>query len=250
MSHANLVLAYHGCDITLRDDLVSGRTHIKPSSNAYDWLGSGIYLYEADSARAMEHASTVAQHPERLLARNPIATSAVVGVVLDVAVWLDMSTQFALKEFQTAAETCRAGFEAVGKPAPANVAAFDGDEDFLRRAFDKAAFDVLHGMRADALQKAMENNDASRVAQLQPYQAVRSPFMQGQRLANNSGFFAKNHTQIALREIACIRGYFIPAGHPQFLNQKQREEASEKLETLKKAVTAAKRRIHPSGSSR
>jgi hypothetical protein len=37
-----LVIAHHGCDITLRDDLVSGRvSHLEHSKNKYDWLGSG-----------------------------------------------------------------------------------------------------------------------------------------------------------------------------------------------------------------
>lgn len=61
MSHRNLVLAYHGCDITVRDDLVSGRIKLKHSTNRYDWLGSGIYLYESDLERALAHAKALHQ---------------------------------------------------------------------------------------------------------------------------------------------------------------------------------------------
>lgn len=246
MSHANLVLAYHGCDITLRDDLVAGRTKIKPSKNGYDWLGTGIYLYEADPVRAMEHATMVVRYPERLLAKTPIATPAVVGVVLDVAVWLDMSTQRALNEFGAAAATCRAGFERAGTQAPTNRAAFEGDQDLLHRAFDKAAFDILHELRAKALEAAIVSGETATIAELLPYQAVRSAFTQGQRLAEGSGFYGKNHTQIAVLDEKCIRGYFIPAGHQQLLSNEDRSAANQRLEEVKVKARTLKRRVRVS----
>jgi hypothetical protein len=41
------IVAYHGCDRAVRDDLLSaGRSAIsvKDSKNPYDWLGTGAYF--------------------------------------------------------------------------------------------------------------------------------------------------------------------------------------------------------------
>ncbi|MDB5769662.1 MAG: hypothetical protein JWM42_36 [Burkholderia sp.] len=50
MRAGHFILAYHGCDVTLRDDLVSGRiSHLDHSDNKYDWLGPGAYFFENEN---------------------------------------------------------------------------------------------------------------------------------------------------------------------------------------------------------
>ncbi len=233
MSHSNLVLAYHGCDITLRDELLAGLTHLKASKNAYDWLGTGIYFYEADPDRALEHATTVRDHPERFLAASAIASPAVIGVALDVSRWLDMSTHTALHEFKAASKTCQEGFGAKNQPVPQNGPAFEGDKDNLYRPFDNAIFTTLHGLRAQECAKAIRQQRFDDAAELRPYQAVRSAFSQGQKIADHSEFKTKNHTQIALIDNGCIRGYFIPVGHPSMQDPHSREASLNQLQLAK-----------------
>jgi hypothetical protein len=49
MNSPSMVIAYHGCDITVRDDLVTGRIpRLDHSANKYDWLGRGAYFFEGD----------------------------------------------------------------------------------------------------------------------------------------------------------------------------------------------------------
>jgi hypothetical protein len=48
VNDGHLLVAYHGCDITVRDSLVTGRIVIRDIRNEYDWLGSGSYFYEGD----------------------------------------------------------------------------------------------------------------------------------------------------------------------------------------------------------
>jgi len=43
-----------------------------------------------------------------------------------------------------------------------------------------------------------------------PYDTVRSPFQEGTPLYTGAGFQTKNHIQIAVRNLACIKGYFRP----------------------------------------
>ncbi len=67
MSIANTVIAYHGCDVTVRDDLVSGRLHrLDHSNNDYDWLGPGAYFFEGDVERAFFFARASHDNPEKL----------------------------------------------------------------------------------------------------------------------------------------------------------------------------------------
>jgi len=233
VSHSNLILAYHGCDITVRDDLIARRTHLKTSINVYDWLGPGIYFYEADPDRALEHARTVHDHPELLLATSAIATPAVIGVVLQVSRWLDMSTHAALQEFGEAAETSYQGYLAKDEPIPQNEPAYQGDEDNLRRPFDNASFTTLHGLREKAYAKSISEQRYADASELRPYQAVRSAFSQGKKIAGQSEFKTKNHTQIALRDGSCIKGYFIPVGHPPMQDGTSREASLKLLEQAK-----------------
>ena len=49
------ILGYHGCDRRAGERLLAG-TAFKPSNNDYDWLGPGIYFWEANPLRGLEFA--------------------------------------------------------------------------------------------------------------------------------------------------------------------------------------------------
>lgn len=48
----NLVITFHGCDESVRDRVICGGERLLPSTNDYDWLGSGIYFWEQNYERA------------------------------------------------------------------------------------------------------------------------------------------------------------------------------------------------------
>jgi len=102
MSHGHLQIGYHGCDIAVRDGLISGQLNPKPSNNQYDWLGSGFYLFEADQERALAFAETAASEPLRRLTARPIASPAVVGCIFSIQRCLDMTTSTGRREFENA----------------------------------------------------------------------------------------------------------------------------------------------------
>ena len=39
---SNLVIGFHGCDKSVVDAVVAGKTDLLSSTNDYDWLGNGI----------------------------------------------------------------------------------------------------------------------------------------------------------------------------------------------------------------
>ena len=49
------VLGYHGCDLSIGEKLLGG-TPFKASQNDYDWLGPGIYFWEANPIRGLDYA--------------------------------------------------------------------------------------------------------------------------------------------------------------------------------------------------
>jgi len=41
-----LLIAFHGCEEAIRNDIVAGNTMLKASENGHDWLGVGAYFWE------------------------------------------------------------------------------------------------------------------------------------------------------------------------------------------------------------
>jgi hypothetical protein len=214
------LIVYHGCDVTTRDNLVSGRLkHLDHSNNQYDWLGPGAYFFESDVERALLFAQASQQNPDKRYTAKPIATPAVLGAILQVQSWLDMTTQAGIKDFSSAYQVFAAGRSAEGKPIPTNSRASDTDADVIYRALDNAVFTWLHNARA------------SQDPPLPPFQAVRAAFHQGEKVAPTSGFHANTHIQISLLDNDCVVAWFLPTG-AELLSEHQFTEAKARLDAL------------------
>jgi len=182
------VLGYHGCDQTVADDVLAGLV-MKPSSNDYDWLGEGIYFWEANPRRGLEWAK------ERSASgKSSITTPAVVGAVIDLGLCLDLTTSDAIEWVKAAHSALEKIYTAAGNPMPKN------SKDGLRRNLDCAVLNVLHEIRQDTAKE--------------PIQTVRGVFIEGKPIYSNSDFFEKTHIQIAVRDAECIKGIFrVPESH-------------------------------------
>lgn len=190
MAAPGLVVAYHGCDVTTCERLLAGKTRLRPSGNHYDWLGDGVYFFEGDWLRAYRFASMVRDRRSANLTTQRIHAPAVVGAILRVSHWLDMSTQKGIAEFERA----YASLLAEGAPLEENRRARDDDADFMLRSLDRQVFNELHRRREHAGMPA--------------YDAVRGPFVEGEPVVRASGIRSDTHLQIALRNDACVLGYF------------------------------------------
>jgi len=51
-SRPGLLIGFHGCDESVRDDIFSGRKNMGSSKNDYDWLGKVYYFWENNYERA------------------------------------------------------------------------------------------------------------------------------------------------------------------------------------------------------
>ena len=89
------VLGYHGCDRRVGEAVLTGKGHLKRSGNDYDWLGSGIYLWENNAERAMQWAKLAKENPE--ITRARIHKPFVVVAIIDPGNCFDPSKRRALE---------------------------------------------------------------------------------------------------------------------------------------------------------
>jgi hypothetical protein len=166
------LLLHHGCDRSLAELVLEGKTSPIPSENRYDWLGPGIYFWVDSPSRAMTWAREK-QHkkPEEM------AEPYVLG---------------ALDELRVAYEKVKLVVESQGGKLPSNGAKENGI--YLYRPLDCLVIKMVHKLREES--------------GLEAYDSVYGIFVEGQDLFPGSGFKAKSHAQIAIRNPECIAGYF------------------------------------------
>jgi hypothetical protein len=150
---AAFVLGYHGCDRAIGESLLSGAS-FAPSQNDYDWLGPGIYFWEANPLRGLEFAKEVK-------GRRGIKDPFVVGAVIDCGFCLDLLSSTGVDAVATAYDNYRPTSEAAGTPMPENSLG----SDLLKRKLDCAVIKHLHGLRI--------------AAKLDSYDTVRGAFREG-----------------------------------------------------------------------
>jgi hypothetical protein len=190
------VLAFHGCDRSTGEAVLAGKKDLDPSKNDHDWLGQGIYFWEADPWRALAFATEAKS--KTYLTNRPITNPYVVGAIIDLGLCCNLLEIHALKELREAHDELMEVFKLVGLDAPKNVGA-----DLAKRNLDKAVVDYMHMLR----EKRGVKVNRKRVP-LPPYDTVRAAFPEGTELYPGAGFRSKNHIQIAVRNRNCIKGYF------------------------------------------
>jgi hypothetical protein len=189
----SFVLGYHGCDRTTAELLLRNEPFL-PSSNDYDWLGTGIYFWQSSPDRALDWARERSGHTKPI--KDHPLDPYVVGAVVDPGFCLDLISAEGIVALEEAYSIFKSVHSASGIPMPRNV----GGDDLLARNLDCAVINHLHDSRSRAGQ--------------QPFDTVRGVFMEGQHLYENSGFRRKTHIQICVRNPDAIKGVFrVPDDH-------------------------------------
>lgn len=186
----NLIVGFHGCDKSTRDDIVNGRIQLKQSQNSYDWLGNGMYFWEQNLQRAWQWAEQQSKNKKSKV-KNP----AVLGAVIDLGYCLNLldsrSIELLKMQYDIFIEECKT----VNKTIPKNKN-LGRNSDLLLRELDCAVIQSLHDFRDNSL--------------LPSFDSVRGLFMEGGEIYPTSGFKEKTHIQICVRNPNCIKGFFIP----------------------------------------
>lgn len=184
----SFILGYHGCSADTAKLLLSGDA-FRASENDYDWLGHGIYFWEANPLRGLQF------YQEAQKRRGESGrTGTVVGAIIDLGFCLDLLTSTGVEAVQTAYEDLKAIADEAGSPMPVNT------HGNLVRNLDCAVINHLHESRKDAA--------------LDAFDSVRGMFDEGRPAFDGSGISAKAHIQIAVRSPSCIKGVFrVPREH-------------------------------------
>lgn len=196
--HTSFVLGYHGCEERVASKVLKGKTELQQSEKDYDWLGPGVYFWEADPVRAWEWAVEKVQ-------RDGCGKPAVVGAVLDLGNCLDLLSRESLSALSTAYRSWDALLKAaeleveegtdqvqgvVGAKRPRNGGK-DANGDLMLRNLDCQIIRHLHELTED-----------------EPFDSVRGLFTEGAAVFPGSSFKEKTHVQIAVRTMTCIKGTF------------------------------------------
>ncbi|ADW70378.1 hypothetical protein [Granulicella tundricola] len=185
---ASFILAYHGCDEAVAESLLHNRP-FRASQNDYDWLGEGIYFWEANPLRGLEFALEASR-------RKPtsIGKPTVIGAVIDLGFCLDLTTSLGLRIAQTAFSRLEQVSREAGLPLPVN------QPDGLRHNLDCAVLNYVHRLQAEEGKS--------------PFDTLKGVFIEKPTLYPGSAFGIKNHIQIAVRNPECIKGVFrVPDAH-------------------------------------
>jgi hypothetical protein len=172
-----VVLGYHGCDREYADALMAGEVAVedwRPSRNAYDWLGHGIYFWEHAPGRARAWADRRGK-------------TGVVGAVIDLGRCLDFTdtdyTAVLGEHFARVADDYRES----GLVLPAN-----------RRGRNDLDCLVVNDLVATMSEGGMK------------VQSVRCPFLEGEPAFPGSAILKESHIQVAVVDPGCILGVFRP----------------------------------------
>ncbi len=185
----SFVLGFHGCDESVGERILSGDAdHLEQSENEYDWLGHGMYFWEANPQRAYEFACEGRVSPK--VTRGKIDIPFVLGAIIDLGACLNLVDSSALAQLKNSYAMLQTKRALNAEPMPIN------GKGLRMKALDCAVFETLHGFREER--------------RYAPYDSVRGVFWEGNEIYQGAGFREKNHIQICVRDARCIKGYFRP----------------------------------------
>lgn len=181
-----IIFGYHDCDESILRVVLEGGV-LKPSQNAYDWLGHGIYFWERSPARGRRWAEAMMD-----VKNSKIRQPAVLGAVINLGHCLDLADPESADLVSCAYEQFIEDCEKDGVQPPRNK----GHES-KARYLDCAVMNHLHSLREESGQV--------------PFDSVRGFFNEGQPVYPTAGLRSLDHVQVCVRNSACIVGFFKPS---------------------------------------
>jgi hypothetical protein len=192
----SFVLAYHGCDKELAVKVVEKREELLLSDKDYDWLGPGAYFWESDPHRALEWA-------REKKARGDYKNPCVIGAAIDLGNCLDLMVQENIRLLGPAYEALMAEIQKTGGEMPENTDLKHAPGDKTLRKLDCAVIRQLHQLIDEQPDEGLPG-----IGRLEPYDTVRGLFEEGNEAYPGARFYDRTHSQIAVRNLDCIKGLF------------------------------------------
>lgn len=203
----NLFLGFHGCDKSIRNRLVINPNSVKKSHEIFDWLGHGFYVWENNYDRALKWA-------EDKKARGTLKNPSVVGVVYQLNHCLDFTDSAFIDIISAYYSLIKKDFLTLKKELPKNKdLPADAFHDLILRELDCAVIEYMHQKIAEEIDNDIVLNGFSN---LKHFDTTRGVFTEGGPAFEGAGIQTKNHIQICVRNLNCIKGFFIPREEIKF----------------------------------
>jgi hypothetical protein len=203
----NLMIGFHGCDESTKNQLVINPDKVRKSEETFDWLGNGFYIWENNSERALKWA-------EDKKARGKIKTPSVVGVVYQLDYCLDFTDSAFIEVISNYYSLMKHEYSFIGKEMPKNKdLPKDKFHDLILRELDCNVIEYTHQRIDELIKKDLAQNGYS---ELKPFDTARGVFTEGGPAFEGAGIQTKNHIQICIRNLNCIKGFFIPRKEIKF----------------------------------
>ncbi len=194
---SNILIGFHGCDESVRDQLLTRPKNIKISEKPFDWLGHRFYIWENNYDRALEWAKDKQK-------RGKIKKASVIGVVFTLDYCLDLIDSEFIKILSDYYELMEKDFSQIGKLLPKNKdVKEDEHKDKLIRELDCAVIEYLH-------QKIKEEIQGDENTSIKEFDTTRGVFIEGGPAFPGAGVQKKSHLQVCIRNMKCIKGFFLP----------------------------------------
>lgn len=192
-----MLIGFHGCDQSARDQLLTKPKNVKISEKPFDWLGHGFYIWENNYDRALEWAKDKQK-------RGDIKKASVIGVVFTLDYCLDLIDSEFIKMLAIYYGLMAKDFAYIGKELPKNKdVKEDEHKDLLIRELDCAVIEYLH-------QKIKEEIKSDENSLIKEFDTARGVFTEGGPAFPGAGVQKKSHIQICIRNMNCIKGFFLP----------------------------------------
>jgi hypothetical protein len=183
------VIAYHGCDYSVAQAVLTRDTGLQQSRKSHDWLGHGVYFWEHGPDRARQWAEAKAKQGE-------IDKPAVLGALIHLGNCFDLLDTHFTGLLGQAWRQLQQSLRLTGECLPENQP---------RDPMD--SFKLLRRLDCFVLNWTLKRIEASNGI---PFDSVRGIFQEGPLAFPDSMIHAQSHIQIAVRNPACIVGFFAP----------------------------------------
>ena len=136
LDYQRFVVAYHGCDKEIADQVLSGERDLQFSANPHDWLGKGIYFWEYGPHRAYEWAQLRSSGVGGPGVK--ITKAAVVGALIHLGNCFDLLDTANTSLLEAMFSEFKKDCETKGLTIPVNSRAHRQDIDHTKRLLDCA----------------------------------------------------------------------------------------------------------------
>jgi hypothetical protein len=197
----NTIIGFHGCDLDVMTKLVNHPNQIEISKKPYDWLGHGMYFWENNYTRALEWA-------EKRVAEGTFKKPAVFGAILQLGHCCDFLDSKFTNMINGYYQAMEVEYENAGKKLPVNIdSEVDKHKDKLIRKLDCSTIQFMH----EAIEKQYKEDITEKgYSDYTVFGSTRGVFTEGGPAFAGAGIQSKSHVQICIRDMNCIKGFFIP----------------------------------------